>query len=86
MVTLHNTLGSRIYLARVYAGRRTLRDFGEAVAKAEGRPKPYNESSVSDWEANRTIPSYPALLAIAVAAPVPPEWLLLNQGKLPLSP
>lgn len=77
----HKTLGKRIYYARVYAGPRLMKDFGVAVANKAGRDKPYSSCSVSEWEADHTLPDLPVLLAIAEAGPVRPEWLLLGKGE-----
>lgn len=75
------TIGQRIRFARTYQRNRTMREFGRAVAEREGRPKPYNEATVSRWEANLSTPEIPTLAAIASEGPIRKEWLVFNEGE-----
>lgn len=75
------TLGDRIYYARVHAGRRSMAEFGRAVAETQGRAEPFHPATVSDWERNRNVPSLQTLAAIASASGVRVEWLCFRVGQ-----
>lgn len=75
------TLGQRLYFARVWQGPRTLKAFGAAIAKAEGRTVPYGAQAVCEWERDNRIPKLATLQAAANASGVRVEWLILKSGE-----
>ena len=68
-------LGQRIRAARHgRLGRMPLEAFGRAVAEALGRPRPFSNVTVSNWETGRQEPSWGALVAIARLTALPLEY------------
>jgi transcriptional regulator with XRE-family HTH domain len=68
-------LGERIRAAR--RGRfekMPLERFGEEVARLLGRPRPFSNVTVSNWETGRQEPSWEALVAIARLTELPLDY------------
>lgn len=83
------TLGDRIAQAilayQSQIGRRvTYAEVGEAVARTEGREKPYTAAAVSEWIQGRGEPRLGAVKALAQVLRVPAGWLAF--GDIPAEP
>jgi transcriptional regulator with XRE-family HTH domain len=73
--TFKRELGLRIRAARrVRLGGMTLETFGQEVARALGRGRPFSNVTVSNWETGRQEPSWEGLIAIALVTSLPLEY------------
>jgi transcriptional regulator with XRE-family HTH domain len=63
---IRKALGGRIRVARKTRLNNTpLEEFGRQVAQMMGRPRPFSNVTVSNWETGRQEPSWEALVSIA---------------------
>lgn len=63
---IRRALGARIRAARKQRVQNMpLEEFGRQVARLMGRPRPFSNVTVSNWETGRQEPSWEALISIA---------------------
>lgn len=70
-----------LYQAR--HGRTSLERWGELIANAEGREKPYTKAAASMWIAEKSEPSLRTFEAIAYVVQCDPWWLAWGVGRPP---
>lgn len=75
------TLGRRIYFARVWRERQSLAAFGRAIAEVEPRDTPYSAATISEWEHDRGEPSLKAVVAMSKVSTVRKEWIAFGSGE-----
>lgn len=80
------TLGQRILLAHLDVARREGRripqgEFGRMVADAMGRPEPFSNAVVSEWQSDKKVPPVDVLAAIARVAGWDPGYLAFGDDS-----
>lgn len=86
-MTDKQALGDRIQrsLLRLIGNRGqkvTLAEFGEFVAKKEGRDSPYSPQAVSAWIGGEREPPLSVVAAIAALTGVSESWLAFGRGDM----